>query len=996
MDEVRDPEVKPWVISSNWLTDGVKYNEWMNEEDYEKEDQEDQAEDLQAPQLPSQSLASPQGEPEASSQPNVAVNGAEGSANPSLLASQGADSHSQASKKSQPPPAAAQPDKKRTRISLNLKKRTAGPPSARPTTETSEPATEMEADTPQPAADITMTGAVPAAAVDLSTSGAPGKRSEQDPFPDGVLGNVPPAPAVARSTDTDHSPRVVEADAVLEHAEGEEKDDGHVEAPRDAPQGETTPHTSEHAAQPPEEEMIESTVEEAYRLHAQRVAQQYLAVQTQEVIVPSYAKWFDLCKIHPIEKRALPEFFSPEHVSRSKNPGVYRSYRDFMVHTFRLNPSEHLCFTACRRSLGGDVGAMMRVHAFLEQWGLINYLIDPDTKASALAPPLTGRFEVALDAPGFKDRALLPSKGKKRAGEEMEKDTSSESQVRQDAGQDRARVANLELRQTIYRSTAEAQQTSGEEGGPTASNIESKWCATCGTDCSQQRFQAVNVSSFFLCPNCYHEGKFPTALFSGSFIKVTSGSASTEATKDGKDEWSDEEVLRLLEGLEMHDDDWGSVASHVETRSREACILKFLSLPIEDVYLSGPSSVGGDAINLTKLTNGKSSAGPGDAEGARAPPTKPTLDRATPLPFIGASNPVMSLVAFLASAVSPAVASAAAQAALGELTDGVRLSQTQDTLQPLEEGSEEQGKKPQGQQHQQQPPPQQPQQSQQPHQPPEQEEEHHPSASAHGPDAMDLDHSPLPPSERSQEQEPPLPPAAAHALEVQSRKRKRGGLEGHASESGTREVDYALRENPTLADSAPATPAAPAAAAAAAATSNAGPANALGTATTTLPRSAVERAAAVALGAAAAKAHVLAALEERECQRLVARIVEAQMRKMDIKLEQVECLEDLLSSEQVRLVQVGQEVAQDRARVGAQLKEVEALLKQAQADPSLVAPGPPPPGAAPGPGGDAAARWEGLQQQLNQHSPHPGGQPVLSSLPTASTGFPSDGAFQRI
>jgi SWI/SNF related-matrix-associated actin-dependent regulator of chromatin subfamily C len=46
-----------------------------------------------------------------------------------------------------------------------------------------------------------------------------------------------------------------------------------------------------------------------------------------------------------------------------------------MINTYRLNPSEYLTVTACRRNLAGDVGSIMRVHAFLEQWGLINYQV---------------------------------------------------------------------------------------------------------------------------------------------------------------------------------------------------------------------------------------------------------------------------------------------------------------------------------------------------------------------------------------------------------------------------------------------------------------------------------------------------------------------------------------------------------------------------------------------------------------------------------------------
>ena len=46
-----------------------------------------------------------------------------------------------------------------------------------------------------------------------------------------------------------------------------------------------------------------------------------------------------------------------------------------MIDTYRLAPDEYLTGTACRRNLAGDVCAVLRVHAFLEQWGLINYQV---------------------------------------------------------------------------------------------------------------------------------------------------------------------------------------------------------------------------------------------------------------------------------------------------------------------------------------------------------------------------------------------------------------------------------------------------------------------------------------------------------------------------------------------------------------------------------------------------------------------------------------------
>ena len=106
---------------------------------------------------------------------------------------------------------------------------------------------------------------------------------------------------------------------------------------------------------------------------AEQSARAHLIDQTHAIILPSYSAWFDMHEIHPLERKALPEFFNNRN--RSKTPAVYKDYRDFMVNTYRLNPAEYLTVTACRRNLAGDVCAVMRVHAFLEQWGLINYQV---------------------------------------------------------------------------------------------------------------------------------------------------------------------------------------------------------------------------------------------------------------------------------------------------------------------------------------------------------------------------------------------------------------------------------------------------------------------------------------------------------------------------------------------------------------------------------------------------------------------------------------------
>merc|ERR1712013_65634 len=124
--------------------------------------------------------------------------------------------------------------------------------------------------------------------------------------------------------------------------------------------------------------------------------------QTHHIIVPSYSAWFDYNSIHAIEKRHLPEYFNAKN--RSKTPEIYLSYRNFMIATYRLNPTEYLTSTACRRNLAGDVCAIMRVHAFLEQWGLINYQVDMDARPTAMGPPPTSHFlRLPIEDPYLED-----------------------------------------------------------------------------------------------------------------------------------------------------------------------------------------------------------------------------------------------------------------------------------------------------------------------------------------------------------------------------------------------------------------------------------------------------------------------------------------------------------------------------------------------------------------------------------------------------------------
>lgn len=478
---------------------------------------------------------------------------------------------------------------------------------------------------------------VGAQAIDLSgTQPIPGKKYESEPIASGTLGNLP----------------------VLEDTASTSQG------------GESLPVRAANSSHASSNDVVQD--------EAIQTAHKYLAEQTQEIIIPSYSTWFDMSTINAIEKRSLPEFFNNKN--RSKTPTVYKEYRDFMINTYRLNPSEYLTFTACRRNLAGDVCAIMRVHAFLEQWGLINYQIDPETRPAALGPPFTGHFRVLIDTP----RGIAPMHPGSHpdAPVKSESATSTTDTVPKDG-------VPLELRKSIFQSTlkgsrpvdhAQAESLAaqaGKELDAQQGNKKSYACDTCGVDCTPSRYQSIRVKDFALCPPCYLEGRFPTSMYSGDFVRLDesaykqSGSASG-SSGGNEDDWTDEETLKLLEGLEMYEEDWGLISLHVGTRSREQCITKFIQLPIQDPYLDGAAQKDLGALQY-------------------APPD-PTSGKPVPLvPFAQADNPVMSIVALLASAVSPAVAAAAAQSALGTLTEKVRSTIKEAAGESEESQGKEQG-----------------------------------------------------------------------------------------------------------------------------------------------------------------------------------------------------------------------------------------------------------------------------------------------------------------
>ncbi|KAI0406109.1 putative RSC complex subunit [Xylaria palmicola] len=464
------------------------------------------------------------------------------------------------------------------------------------------------------------------------------KQDSTTPAPTGTSDNpldAPPAPP-AESTLAKEDEEMGEAPAVKDKdLTGKDGEDGLA--------------VGEGAAQ---ETKSKETIENAAREH--------LISQTHAIVLPSYSTWFDMNDVNNIERKALPEFFNSRN--RSKTPHVYKDYRDFMINTYRLNPVEYLTVTACRRNLAGDVCAIMRVHAFLEQWGLINYQVDADQRPSQVGPPFTGHFKVICDTP----RGLQPWQpaadpilldGKKN------QDTDQKATAPATAAGER----NLEIGRNIYEASAKGTKLTKAESKPngeSATNgtsgtaddslkgpVAKVFCQNCGIDCTRVYYhlpeaKSTDKTKHDLCPTCYLEGRLPSNQTNTQYIRTENKAYSTLLDRDAP--WTDAEILRLLEGLEKYDDDWSEIAEHVGTRSREECVLQFLQLDIEDKYLETEAPV--------RAPTGLSMLG----------------NHGGFLPFNQSDNPVMSVIGFLASLADPKTTAAAANKSVEELQQGLR------------------------------------------------------------------------------------------------------------------------------------------------------------------------------------------------------------------------------------------------------------------------------------------------------------------------------------
>lgn len=267
-------------------------------------------------------------------------------------------------------------------------------------------------------------------------------------------------------------------------------------------------------------------------------------------------------------------------------------------------------------------------------------------KPSNIGPPFSGQFKVVADMPrGF------ATKKKESNGTAMDTDTEENtknmeedkplspkkeedkpSSPKKEEDESKANIkldSNMELRRDVYDKTSSKAE-----------------CKSCGKECGQERYK--NDKGVYLCNDCHKDGKAPSDTSLEDFKQEKVAAPSKP--------WSDQENVLLMEGMEMYSDDWNKVADHVGSRTRDECILHYLQLPFEDPYV--------------------------DTEIAKLGLLQYDPSRQT-------ENPIMSVVAFLASTVKPEVAAAAVGQVPKERVKDDKEQQEQEEIKKKEEENKE-------------------------------------------------------------------------------------------------------------------------------------------------------------------------------------------------------------------------------------------------------------------------------------------------------------------
>ncbi|CAL9235413.1 unnamed protein product [Arabidopsis halleri] len=193
------------------------------------------------------------------------------------------------------------------------------------------------------------------------------------------------------------------------------------------------------------------------------------------------------------------------------------------------------------------------------------------------------------------------------------------------------------------------------EPSTTVKETAKRICNGCKSICSIACF-ACDKYDLTLCARCYVRSNYRVGINSSEFKRV-------EISEESKIQWSEKEILLLLEAVMHYGDDWKKVAPHVTGRTEKDCVSQFVKLPFGEQFVKESDFEDG----LEAFDQIKGSAIP-ESEGIDKDGSSPNK-RMKLTPLADASNPIMAQAAFLSALAGTKVAEAAARAAVTALSD---------------------------------------------------------------------------------------------------------------------------------------------------------------------------------------------------------------------------------------------------------------------------------------------------------------------------------------
>ncbi|XVE95527.1 hypothetical protein REPUB_Repub02eG0105100 [Reevesia pubescens] len=357
-------------------------------------------------------------------------------------------------------------------------------------------------------------------------------------------------------------------------------------------------------------------------------------------VLPMHSEWFSPATVHRLERQVVPHFFSgksPEH-----KPEKYMECRNHIVVQYMDNPEKRITVPDCQGLIDGISNEdLTRIVRFLDHWGIINYC--------AVAPshePWNGGSYLREDPSG---EVHVPSAALK----------SIDSLIKFDKPKCRLKAAD------VYSSLS--CHDFSDLDNRIRERLSENYCSSCCQPIPTSYYQSQKEVDTLLCSDCFHDGRFVSGHSSIDLVRVDS---TTDFGDLDGESWNDQETLLLLEAMEIYNENWNEIAEHVGTKSKAQCILHFLRLPMEDGLLENM-----EVPSVPKSTSVSNGDGRGrlhsNMNGSLPGLSRSDADSESRLPFANSGNPVMAMVAFLASAVGPRVAAACAHASLAALSEDV-------------------------------------------------------------------------------------------------------------------------------------------------------------------------------------------------------------------------------------------------------------------------------------------------------------------------------------